>query len=547
MYPSLTEYGVEKGYNELTIHYFQTNVERMYRINGGEWQEYQDKKIRLEIGDQLEARGIDYEGHDSLITTYISNLPNDALNPEAYDGDQSTSTPQLNVDTYISVDSSMWNQKAFVYGVFPHGIIAVGKEGETSLEWKDNLIEIPENTIRLKFGPYIPYMSTSFVSEIYPDSSPIITETKVYPNYNGIEFTKEKYIIGIDYLATALEKKYSLNDGKTWLDYHEPFEVELGTTIKAKAIEIDGTESNVTSYRTTELNDNIGNMAFDNNAKTTTTITQNESKIFTITKELREKTLRVFTSSIPANNSYLKIYNQENIELVSLTLTNQVNAIKIPENGYKVVINAGSSNLTISEINLRPDIENPTVQNPMFEISDAGWNTRKGLDITYPSGYKNEYSLDYGETWEVYKETITITKTTTIFARSVDENGKVVASSSFKITKIDQTEPNIELDLPKSILKGEEYLLPTFYQVGLSGGEPVCRIEEKIIGNTNELEVGDYQIDCSITTGAGINKRISKRIVVEEEIKTVEETLKNPIFTNFIGLDIKKYIALGIK
>ena len=55
-YPTLTQYGVEVGYNIATINYFPTSVQRLYKIDEGEWQVYQDREIRLEIGQTIYAK-----------------------------------------------------------------------------------------------------------------------------------------------------------------------------------------------------------------------------------------------------------------------------------------------------------------------------------------------------------------------------------------------------------------------------------------------------------------------------------------------------------
>ena len=89
-YPILTEYGIEPGYNEIEIKYFQTSVQKLYKINDGEWKNYTGK-VRIEIGETIYAKGIDKNNKETrVITEYIAELPTDALGEKAYDNDSST-------------------------------------------------------------------------------------------------------------------------------------------------------------------------------------------------------------------------------------------------------------------------------------------------------------------------------------------------------------------------------------------------------------------------------------------------------------------------
>ena len=64
MYPNITEYGIEKGYNNITIAYNNTSVEKLYKIGEGEWNNY-DSTVRLEIGETIYVKGI-YKNGDKI-------------------------------------------------------------------------------------------------------------------------------------------------------------------------------------------------------------------------------------------------------------------------------------------------------------------------------------------------------------------------------------------------------------------------------------------------------------------------------------------------
>ena len=97
-------------YNLVSLDYFQTSIQRLYRINGGEWQEYTDK-VRLEIGDKLEAKGIDKYGIETSFLTQQFQYGN-ALGLEAYDGNENTYVEAVNAtaNKYINVSKELWNQ-----------------------------------------------------------------------------------------------------------------------------------------------------------------------------------------------------------------------------------------------------------------------------------------------------------------------------------------------------------------------------------------------------------------------------------------------------
>lgn len=73
---------------------------------------------------------------------------------------------------------------------------------------------------------------------------------------------------------------------------------------------------------------------------------------------------------------------------------------------------------------------------PAISIDTADLTTSKIITIKYQNGYKGEYSLDLGKTWLEYKKPITVSENTTVFARTIDNDGNVVRIASFTITSI---------------------------------------------------------------------------------------------------------------
>ena len=79
---------------------------------------------------------------------------------------------------------------------------------------------------------------------------------------------------------------------------------------------------------------------------------------------------------------------------------------------------------------------------PAISIDTVDLTTSKVISIKYQDGYKGEYSLDLGTTWLEYKEPITVSENTIVLARTVDNDGKVVMTSSFTITSVRTVEKN---------------------------------------------------------------------------------------------------------
>ena len=350
------------------------------------------------------------------------------------------------------------------------------------------------------------------IYEITPSTLPIINEIKYYPTLSsdGVVATYSK--ISITYLSYFSKKLYSLDNGTTWLDYTKPFEAAIGTKVLAKAIDSDGTETEVSNYTVVGLSDNISKEVFDNDKSTSTSIAKNTTKSFSL-NNVASRTLRIYTTGTVASNSYIKLFDASNKELANVSLSSNITTLVIPDGSVKASIYSGTSALKVTEINLRDNTVSNNV--PEININDVNWAVSKTIDIIYPEGYKNEYSLDLGETWIEYLSPITVDKPTVILARVVD-NDKIVSSSSFNISKVDSVDPTIELNLPDRLVQNFDFQLPTKSTFGISGATVVCKDGENVVTSTKNLKIGSHEIVCNIETGAVINKTVSKNVVIIE-------------------------------
>ena len=89
-YPILTSTGISKTFKDIQIKYFVTSVKKQYKINDGEWEDYEDKPLAVKVGDIIYAKGIDKEGIETKIASYTIPNPSGVLGVNAYDGNTST-------------------------------------------------------------------------------------------------------------------------------------------------------------------------------------------------------------------------------------------------------------------------------------------------------------------------------------------------------------------------------------------------------------------------------------------------------------------------
>ena len=518
-YPKLTEYGMNHGYSNVKISYFPTSVKKLYKVDDQEWSNYDNQVIRLEIGQQLQTKGVDKYGKETEVISYTSVLPDDALGLNAYDENKTTVENVNGKIKIIDVSKEMIGKKITLTGnssAYREGctIKFIAEDGSiisSNSIGTNPTYTIPTGTVKVKFDAKVE-MGKINIYEITPSTLPIINEIKYYPTLSsdGVVATYSK--ISITYLSYFSKKLYSLDNGTTWLDYTKPFEAVIGTKLLAKAIDPDGTETEVSNYTVVGLSDNISKEVFDNDKSTSTSIAKNTTKSFSL-NNVASRTLRIYTTGTVASNSFIKLFDASNKELANVSLSSNITTLVIPDGSVKASIYSGTSALKVTEINLRDNTVSNNV--PEININDTNWAVSKTIDIIYPEGYKNEYSLDLGETWIEYLSPITVDKPTVIIARVVD-NEKIVSSSSFNISKVDSVEPTIELNLPDRLVQDFDFQLPTKYTFGISGVTVVCKDGENVVTSTKNLEIGSHEIVCNIETGAGINKTVSKNVVIIE-------------------------------
>ena len=517
-YPILTEYGVKLGSKSYIKYDNRDDITNYYSIdNGATWKVYIGP-FEITSGT-IKAKSVKKESGLTIEATKKVDMPSDALGPEAYDGDKTTSTGDLKSAVKIKVDESMGGKSAYIYGRVTKGLSLVDKDGKitpisgfannTTPAGKE--IQLSENIVEIIFPAYTSYSLASDVYEITASMLPTTVEQYYYPTIRKIGIAKSYADVKITYLSYFAKKLYSLDNGITWLEYSGIIKANAGDVIQAKAIDKNGNETEVSTYTVKGLTDNLDDKAFDKDQTTSVTLSSKQTKSFNL-DNVDNEVLRIYTTGKVNTGAYIKLYDKENQELSTVTLNTDLTIFVIPEGSVKASIYSGTSTLTINEVNLR-EVKATKENYPEITINDANWTTTKAVEILYPEGTEREYSLDLGTTWNKYTNELTIEKETTIFARSIKE-GKIILASSFVITKVDNVDPMITLEIPDEIPYNSNYSLPTSYIVGASGGEVNCKVNDVVVTNTKELHIGNNELVCSITNGVGINKTINKTINV---------------------------------
>ena len=97
---------IRDPYQAVTIDYFVTSVQKLYRIGTtGDWLNYTGSAINVKQGDTIYAKGIDIYGNESRIISSLTANSTDSIPKVVFDENNTTYTATTN--QYMSIDSSM--------------------------------------------------------------------------------------------------------------------------------------------------------------------------------------------------------------------------------------------------------------------------------------------------------------------------------------------------------------------------------------------------------------------------------------------------------
>ncbi len=556
-YPILTENGVENGYSQVFITYPETSVKKLYSIDNGEtWKDYTGS-IKVPGGAILKAKGVNQHGNDSAISEYTSTLPEDALGIEAYDNNEETgfyiqainaSGGYASKSIRLLVSEEMRGKSIKLIAQIHNAHISFYDENDQQLDsrgygWRQSINEvltIPENTSYIAFDRFSDSNSYTNVSEIKIYDIPRMKIEKKYPILTSGGVKQGYSEVVIDYFQTAVEKLYSIDEGKTWNNYTGKLELSLETSLKAKSVNQHGNDSDVREYTSVLPEDALGIEAYDNNEETgfyTQAINASggyasKSIKLLVSEEMRGKNIKLIAQ---IHNAHISFYDENNQQLDSKGYgwhqsINEV--LAIPENTSYIAFDHFSASNSYTNVFEMVSIDGESnsnllrkkksdvlskVASPIIQVEKEDiWTPEKNITITYAGeNYINEYSID-SVNWILYDGPIRITDPGTIYARSKKDD-ITLSTSSYNIIKVDNNEPKVSLDyLPYAIRIGSLYSLPSYqsFDDNISGGETICYANNVVVNSTEDLGVGTYQIKCIATTGAGLQSIIEKRLQV---------------------------------
>ena len=491
-YPKLTEEGMIDGYNNITINYYNTSVQKLYKIDDGEWQTYKSP-VKLILGQTITAKGIDKNNNVSL-KTYISEAKSDSLSNVLYDGNDATLkyadyTERFDVDPLVRNKEFKYIVQPYAcgyWGYYAHAYLRFydnnnylikeidfidDKKGSTDCGARrlTNNVVMPNNAHHV----IIQYKVHSGVEQGFCEigiiNKPSFTQRKEYPTITLDKIEKPNYPLTIYYLTNLINKEYSIDNGETWIPYKGEIQgLNLGTKVQARASIRGGGYTEIGTYTIEGISDAIETPALDNDFNTSMPITAGNTKYIGIKNDLYGKTLRIYTASTTLENK-INLYDKDDNIIDSFDMVNPLTTVKILENTVKLGIVA-NSNINLTEIEIRPDLARTNVKNPKITVNTNSYAQQKVVDIVYPNGYVNQYSLDKGVTWNNYTDSLIVKSVTTVLARTLDSNNKVASSSSFLVDNLrstisfvsnvgDPIEPIVRKnevigELPEPIVKG---------------------------------------------------------------------------------------------
>ena len=152
---------IKEPYEMVSINYFPTSVQRLYKIGDGKWIDYKDEAVWVNQGETIYAKGIDKFGNETrIISSYTANVSN-ALAKEAFDGDENTGDEYTKEGSkYVYVDETMQgrNIRIKIYENYSADVEFYSMTGQKISEFHindndnyatENIVAIPEGTKKI--------------------------------------------------------------------------------------------------------------------------------------------------------------------------------------------------------------------------------------------------------------------------------------------------------------------------------------------------------------------------------------------------------------
>ena len=190
----LTAEGFEDAYTNLTINYYQSDTTRLYKIENGAWQNYQDTPIRTEVGQTVYAKGIDKNGVENTSQITIDYAP-DALPKECYDKNQNTERALTHGNYKLYITEEM------------HGKV-LEFSGYTTNYWQGHSDKIVKLDFYLKDGTTVNIFDNITSPKTWTNFSIVIPQ-----NVNYLQFTAtDSYALNIKDIKVSVKTLYLKSD-----------------------------------------------------------------------------------------------------------------------------------------------------------------------------------------------------------------------------------------------------------------------------------------------------------------------------------------------
>jgi len=512
---------VALGSVEVAITYDTNATTKKYKINNGPWTNYvgtfavnESATVYAEASNAFETKGASYQ---------INNIVPPATKVITIDKGKYYLI-KLNYPTSVTGKEYKYKETGTWKTYKDDGIILV--KGE----YKDELINGSGLAIKIENenGEYVTFKGDWYLLDLESKliSASIFLRWDYETLYTPTFFVdsqdmESKVLVNVisDRRCTKIEYKKTepnTSESSTWLTYSSPIEVtKNNTVVKAKCSNASGTVSKEASYKVVNI---------DSTNPVISSLITTVSTIHTITSSAYaddiESGVDKYEFSINGgeyiDNGINGTYKFENLNegtsyTIKVRVTNTLGMYS--ERSY----NASTITLAAPTISVN---------------NESVWKPSKIVTLSYPvvqsdKNFIYEYQINGGQ-WITYVEPFELSENATINARvSVDG---IVRSSSKTISYIDSTVPTISLDeVDTYILWNTSVNLPTSYYVNtsLSGGSAECLIGGTKYTNTSSLAVGAYNLNCSVTTGAGVTTTLNKSI----EIVTLIPVITNSIYS----------------
>ena len=389
---------------KVNVSYSEDSVIRKYRINGGEWLDY-NGELTISENSKIEAKSYDNAGNVTEITSYdVSNIDRIAPNIPTINVSESKPTNK-NVKISINYTEDSVNKKYKIDDgewLDYIGEFEVDKNSKVEAKGIDNATN--ESEIAIK--------NISNIDK-EPPNNPTIKSNNESP-------TNKNLVVTIDYTEDSLLKKYRINGGE-WLDYTNPLTIEENSTIEAYGQDDAGNDSEVTKYVISNI---------DKEAPINPII---------VPETTNPTNQDVNLNVVYSNDSVIKKYRIDGGEWLDYegTIIADKN-IKLEVQSFD---NAGNSS-EIIEYNVS-NIDKIAPNNPEIKPENTQpTNKNVNVEITYSNdSVIKQYRIDEGE-WKDYTEELIFEKNGKVEARSYDNAGNVSETVEYSVTNIDKIAPD---------------------------------------------------------------------------------------------------------